>query len=236
MNKLFKQNFLFFLILFPAILQAQPIQFFEFTVSTANVPGGHKQTEKYLKAQHKTKRSSNIVHWKNRRKTIRKNLPVEQNIHQVISMLDSLIQLSVFKVYITPGFIDTLKTRENLKSAYRISNRDIDRFFSKKDTLILNLNRIEQNITESFIIDGLPFRFILKIQHSEKDTNRFEFSGNFLDDVPAGSIRKWLPMYLTYRKHPFFSTIKPMATYFSDRNFENMLFRFIASAKLPNNQ
>ncbi|KAF5047336.1 hypothetical protein DSECCO2_461440 [anaerobic digester metagenome] len=226
------KNLAIFLTIFiPIIAVGQSIEFYRFSLSTAYLPSCGSQSELYLKENNKTSRKATKRSWKHCKRIKRNNLPKDKSIEKAINLLDSLMRLEEYMFIVNPTLINTINSQDSKKNYFKITDKDIDDFFNKGDTVILKKNSIKQDFLEGMVIDGAPYWYELVFKRNGQDSIKYAFGGNFLDDVQTSNIIYWLPMYLTYKKYPFFGSIKLVEEYFNDEQLESVLFRFIAWTK-----
>jgi hypothetical protein len=225
-----------FLIILTISTFGQKIDNYIFTFSGAYLPGGGGQTEYYFKTNNKPQHISTQTkhgwryHWKHKKKKFKSN----NEIIISIDRLDSLFRLTEFKFTIKKSIIDSIKARNDRSNYNKIPLADINKFFSHGDTIILNLKEIKQEQFEGMVIDGFPYWFDLSIIRQNQDTIKYKFEGNFCDDVQTSNIKNWIPVYLAYREKKFMETM-PMEDYFTDKNLESVLRRFIIWTKEEQN-
>jgi len=138
--------------------------------------------------------------------------------------------LTVFTFTINKALIDTIKAHNARARYYKISEVDIDRFFTHGDTVTLDLKDIKlDDSDEMTVIDGCPYFFKFEIDRLN-DTTMRSFQGNLFNQVDTNNIKNWLPVYVAYRQHAFLTTM-PMEEYFTDENLKYILMRFISWTK-----
>ncbi len=218
-----------FLLAFVHTTYGQTIDNYKLSLSGIYLPGGGGRSEIYSKSNGKLDhKASEIQHgrrpnkWKQKRRTIKNDLQIEATINK----LDSLFRSTEFKFAINRSIIDSIKARNDRNEFYKIPSAEIEQFFSKGDTVMLNLKDIKQAEFEGFVIDGYPYTFDLIIMRPNQDSITYKFHGNFYDGVETSNIKNWLPVYLTYREKRFLETM-PMGKYFTDENLKDVLIRFI---------
>lgn len=226
-------NKLIIILFFYSVTQTtlgQTIDSYDFSLSGAYLPGGGGRSERYSKKggklNHKASESRHRgkrYKLKHKKRVLKPDYQIENTIHN----LDSLFHLTTFEFTINKSIIDSIKARNKY---YKIPIADIDKFFSNGDTVTLNLSEIKQEAIEGVVIDGYPYFFDLTIVRPNQDSIIYKFNGNFYDGVQTSNIKNWLPLYLTYRQRKFFHTM-PMEKYFTDKNLESVLVRFIEWTK-----
>jgi hypothetical protein len=206
---------------------------YNFSLSGAYLPGGGGRREIYSKTKGKLehKASESRLHgrhykWKHKKRTLKNDLQIENTLNK----LDSLFRLSEFKFTINKSIIDSIKAHNDRNKFYKIPLADIDKFFSHGDTVTLRLNDIKREDFEGTVIDGYPYFFELTIMRPNQDSIKYKFDGNFYDGVQTSNIKNWLPVYLAYGQSKFFDTM-PMEEYFTNKNLESVLIRFIEWTK-----
>jgi hypothetical protein len=211
----------------------QTIDGYNLSLSGAYLPGGGGRSEIYSKTNGKPAyKASESSHrgrhykWKHKKRTLKNDLQIENTINQ----LDSLFRLTEFKFIIDKSIIDSIKAHNDRNKFYKIPLTDIDKFFSHGDTVTLKLNDIKREDFEGTVIDGYPYFFDLTIIRPNQDSIKYKFDGNFYDGVQTSNIKNWLPVYLAYRQNKFLETM-PMEDYFTDKNLERVLTRFIEWTK-----
>lgn len=211
----------------------QTIDSYRFSLQGSPMPGGGSRGEVYFKKKCKRKHTVSERRYdgsklkrKHKQRRLKNHVPIEN----AINSLDSLFRLTAFTFTINKSMIDSIKAHNNWHLLYRISSTDIHQFFSRGDTVTLSLHDIKPEETAGMVIDGYPYVFDLVIRRSQEDTIKYKFHGNFHDRVQTSNIRYWLPVYLAYRQHKFFETM-PMEAYFTDKNLELVLMRFIEWTK-----
>jgi len=212
-------------------LKCQQLSYYDMSISAAYLPGCGSRSESYSlndsKLQHKgTKRS-----WKSCKSFSKFSLKKDSEIEQTIRCIDSLYNLNSFIITVPQSLIDSMKTRTTWHTYLGISATDIDNFFTNGNTVTLKMDEIKNDGMEGVVIDGIYFVFDLKFKTDHSDTVKHSFYGNFMDNVSNSNIRYWLSLYLAYKKHPFFSSISLVKEYFSDEQFEGILFRYIVGRK-----
>ena len=212
-------------------LIGQELVYYKFSVATGYFPSCGRQSEEYVKYDNEVKRSATSIDWKHCKRVKTRKLPKNDDIENTINLLDSLNRLEEFTFEIKRALIDTLKSRHFWKDTYHISDKDIDDFFSNGNTVTLELDDIKQEIIEGTVIDGAPYSFELILIREGQDTLKYSFTGNFLDGVQTSNIENWIPMYMAYQENKFFDSIYLVEDYFSDKNLERILFRFIMWTK-----
>ena len=211
----------------------QAIDHYDFSMSGAYLPGGGGRSEGYSKnADIHNHTSSESYHYgkRYRLKQKKRKLKNDLRIETTINQLDSLFRLTTFTFIIDKSIIDSIKVHNNQNKYHKISNADIEKFFSHHDTITLRLKDIQPEDFQSTVIDGFPYRFNLTFVRPNQKSISYKFEGNFYDGVQTSNIKNWLPIYLAYRQHNFFETM-PMEKYFTDKNSESVLLRFIEWTK-----
>ncbi len=222
---LFKKIFLTgFFIIAIQIVFAQTIVSYELSLSCMYLPGGDGRNEIYSLINNERSHKAEEIQGEKFKNTSKK-LVSDAHIENTILQMDSLFGLTVFTFRINPALIDTIKAENARNRYYKIPEADIDRFFSRGDTVRLDLKDIKPDSLEMTVIDGCPYFFKFEADRS-KDTTIRSFQGNFFDQVQTDNIKNWLPVYLAYRQHTFFTTM-PMKEYFTDENLKYVLIRFI---------
>jgi hypothetical protein len=225
------KNTLIILIFFLFEFQtsAQEIEFYNLSFKADYLPSCVEKTEMFKKS------NSQIVHEKFERNDdcMESNIVLENDslIEKQINQLDSLFKLKEFTFLVANSFVDSLKARTIYKSIYKVTEKDIDAFFCRGDTITINLKKIRIKKDKSFIFDGIHYKFELTLKRHNQDTLRYQFSGNLFDIVTQQNIKDWLPMYLIYRKFKLFTSIEFIDNYFLDSNLENYIYWYISVNK-----
>lgn len=220
---------LFVFFLFEFQITAQNIEFYNFSFNANYLPTCCKKTEVFKKSK------KEVVHQKIERNDdcIESNLVLENDslIEMQINQLDSLFKLKEFTFIVANSFIDSLKSRTLYKSTYKITDKDIDAFFCRGDTITINLKNKRVKKNKSFVLDGISYQFELTLKRQNQETLRYQVYGNLFEIVTQKNIKDWLPMYLIYRKYKFFKNIEFIDNYFLDSNLENYIYWYISVNK-----
>lgn len=208
----------------------QDIVSYKLSMRAGWLPGGNGRSEIYSKTTDGKFDHKSTINYRKGKRGVRKikerRLRKSLKIEDTINALDSLFRLTEFKFTIDTSIIHRI-VAHNLQNNFRVVYlKDIDRFFSQGDTVILNLKDIKEDEFNTTVIDGGPFSFNLTFKRANQDSIKYEFVGNFEDNVKTINIKSWLPIYLAYRQNKFFQTL-PMEYYFTDSNLEGVLIRFI---------
>jgi hypothetical protein len=221
-----KQTLIVLLIFISSLSFGQVLENYNLSLEGMHLPGGGGRYEIYSMSNGKRKHTSfesNVIH---KRRKYRSNEQIENSI----IMLDSLFRLTEFKFTVNKSIIDSIKLRNDRNKFHKIPNADIDKFFSNGDTVTLRLQDIKPPMLEGSVIDGYAYFFYLSIKRPNQDSIKYEFNGNFYDGVQTSNIKNWLPIYLAYRQSKFLETM-PMEKYFTNKNLESVLLRFIEWTK-----
>jgi len=227
--KYLKYLFLFIILGFGLqTLKSQIISYYEMYMTVGYWPSCHRQLEIYKKD------NGNITHELHERNVKCKKNIISLNdtgiiIEDLILKLDSLFNLDEFIFTVNQTFIDTLKSRVKYKEVYRISNEDIDNFFSRTDTLIRKISDIQEE-EEYRTDDGIDYYIKIEYKKNNQDII-IEFGGDLEIFVQTSNIKNWIPLYLIYKEHKIFKNLEFVDEYFSDKNLENIVCRFISWGK-----
>lgn len=229
--KYLKYLFIFILLGFGfKTIKSQVLSYYEIYMSVVYLPGCHRQMEIYKKNNCK------ITHeLRERNETCKENIfslhDTGNIIENLILQLDSLFKLDEFNFTVNKTFIDTLKSRINDKESYHISNEDIDSYFSRGDTLMLKLSDIQKESKEFRNDDGIDYYLKMEYKKNNQDIIIFEFEGDLDNFVMTNNIKNWIPFYLIYKDNQLFNNLNYVNEYFSDRNLESIIWRFITWEK-----
>ncbi|RXF72386.1 hypothetical protein [Arcticibacter tournemirensis] len=211
---------------------AQVFDFYRAEVSVAYLPSYGRQSEVIEKVNNQISHRGILTIWKHkksRKKKLKPNYLIEDQIRQ----LDSLFKVKSFTFKINSNLIDSLKQSTFWKDTYNITDQDIDSFFTRQDTVTLDINDIHISEVDllSGVLDGIPYYIRIRYKRADKDTVDLAIEGNLYDGVNSLNIAHWLPFYLVNREHPIFSSIAGLNNYFGDERLQNILLRFISWKK-----